>query len=251
MAEPEKQQFNDTLSSAVSYDSRSNTRSPSSTQRKTRTPTYDGRRTRSRVGSPSRDTRRFGTTSSRTQRAGSPFHPGRTIVEEEEFHHRHIERVSRSPGPIYQVDESSKVVMPRTGTTKFGSDSREKYFQTVALYPGPKYDPKDDTTTAHRASPKPAFGKEERKSWFVKKTAFEGHYHTLPKPTVCSTTSSAPTVGFKKDGRFKKDSASAEVPGPGSYSPPSTVGVKRSNKVGGTFSGGYRDCTDWCFTSIH
>ena len=47
-----------------------------------------------------------------------------------------IQKRARSPGPIYNISEAEQTIRPRTVTTKFGTDSREKYLNHRAQSPG-------------------------------------------------------------------------------------------------------------------
>ncbi|KAH7821501.1 uncharacterized protein MONOS_8027 [Monocercomonoides exilis] len=171
-----------------------------------------------------------------------------TLKEDEDFHNRYVVRKERSPGPIYDPSSSANFTHIRMPSTVFPHDDRQKYFVTKTITKGPAYDPVIDSSSTKWSQPKIAFPKDARKDWCIQRTPFDGEYHSLPPPTVVSTTQRARTPFFPSDDRQKHFVSKTVSPGVGSYRLPSSVGVKKATKVGGTFSVGTRDTAGWCFS---
>ncbi|KAH7817270.1 uncharacterized protein MONOS_3704 [Monocercomonoides exilis] len=171
------------------------------------------------------------------------------IHDDDIYHSCVVERFSRSPGPKYNVETAMNQTFHRSMTTKFSKDDREKYFTKTSTVPGPVYNPSDTTTSTRPRSPSPSFSRGERDTGMIMKTPFSGKYHDAPDPSVTSKVSKAPSPSFSHEDRAKHFVRTTPNPGPGTYQPPSAIGVKKTFNVRGGSSSQPRDTTEWCFTS--
>lgn len=76
--------------------------------------------------------------------------------------------------------------MPRSQTTKFSKDDREKYFTRSSFTPGPQYMVNDDASSKRPRSPSSSFSKNARDTGMVMKTPFSGTYYDIPPAGVSS-----------------------------------------------------------------
>ncbi|KAA6367757.1 MAG: hypothetical protein EZS28_036717, partial [Streblomastix strix] len=179
----------------------------------------------------------------------SPTNLQATQKHSDEYHDHVLERFFRSPGPAYDVQQSTINVKPRTTGVRFSRDDRAKYFVYRSIAPGPKYVPNIEFLSQKQRSHSPTIPKFRRDTGFVKNTPFEGHFHDLIDSNKMSRCQKQPNQKFGHDDRAKYFVFGTQAPGVGKYNLPQTVGVKKTSKVGGTLSLHPRDTSEWIYNT--
>lgn len=151
----------------------------------------------------------------------------------ESHHTNQVDRYSRSPGPMYNLNESS-YTFPRTRGGPFAHDDREKAMRVKSHTPGPIYQYDDRYSSVKHVSPRCVIGNQERYDpSMVNKRRAGLKLYNMSDISVSSIHRRERRPIFGTDSRIKYLAPRTAGPGPGQYKYNPAVGITRSSNISG------------------